>query len=238
MNRGIFSGYRTGSASTYCTEPPEVHSSKDVYRRHTPVAAYAVYSVLAIAAAMLIVVFLSTQFLLAPGDTTELPESRYVISASEPVRLSIPKLSIDAAFEEPLALKDDRTVGIPKAYDTVGWYNGSPTPGELGPSIILGHVDSYNGVAIFYHLGKLEAGDTFTIERADGSKPTFVVEKLERYKQSEFPIDLVYGPIDHAGIRLITCTGVYDHGSLRYSHNLVVYGRLVDLRAESNTTNE
>lgn len=211
----------------------------DAYRRHRKVAAYAVLGVLlGVGAYLAFERFVATP-VYAPTireEATTTPQAtRYLLPQSVPMRLIIPKLDIDAEFEAPLSLNADKTVGVPKEYTTVGWYDGSPTPGSLGPSIILGHVDSYEGPAVFYHLGKLEPGDTFTIEREDGTKPTFVVDKLERYPQSDFPTDLVYGPIDHAGIRLITCTGTYNKGTLRYSHNLVVYGRLVDLGAASST---
>ncbi len=208
----------------------------DRIRRHPKVAAYAILSVAGITAAMLFAVFLPTQFTFAPGWLNDY--MAYTVPASRPVRISIPAIDIEAEFEAPLSLEEDKTIGIPKAYTTVGWYDGSPTPGELGPAIVLGHVDSFKGPAIFYRLPGLEAGDTFTIEREDGSKPEFVVEKLEWYSQDDFPTNKVYGPIDHAGIRLITCAGNYDHGTLRYSHNLVVYGRLVDPNATSSTTQE
>lgn len=195
-------------------------------RRHRKVAAYAILSVAGITAAMLFAVFLPTQFTFAPGWVQE--DTIYTISASRPVRITIPTIDVVAEFEEPLTLEEDKTIGIPEKYTTVGWYEGSPTPGELGPAIVLGHVDSYKGPAVFHRLPGLEVGDTFSIEREDGSQPQFVVEKLEWYSQDDFPTKKVYGPIDHAGIRLITCAGDYDHGTLRYSHNLVVYGRLLD----------
>jgi LPXTG-site transpeptidase (sortase) family protein len=214
---------------------PLIATIRDAYRRHSNVAAYAV-----VLAVMLLVLAgsmtLPHQMVYAPvspiaSSTPEEVQKKYILSTSEPVRLTVPKINLDAEFEAPLSLKADKTVGVPKAYTTVGWYDGSPTPGELGPSIILGHVDSFKGAAVFYNLGKLEVGDTFIVERADGSKPTFKVERMERYPQSDFPTDLVYGPIDHAGIRLITCTGTYNRGTDRYSHNLVVYGRLIDPNA-------
>lgn len=206
------------------------------------VAACVVYVAIVILFAVCIELFVPSRYpdaLFDPVSTATRTE-RYILAPSEPVRFVVPKLAIDAAFEKPLGLNADRTLSVPAAYDTVGWYSGSPTPGELGPSVILGHVDSYEGAAIFYHLGKLTSGDTFTVERADGSKPTFVVEKLERYPQRDFPTDQVYGPIDYAGIRLITCTGTYNYGTLRYSHNLVVYGRLVEPNkaTASSTTSE
>jgi len=152
----------------------------------------------------------------------------YSLKRSEPVRLLIPKLSIDALFEEPLGLHPDRTIEVPKEYHTVGWYKNGASPGEIGPTAILGHVDSVDGAGVFYHLGQLVPGDRFTVERADGTKPEFEVVALERYSQDEFPTDLVYGPIGYAGIRLITCSGTYNKTTQRYDRNLVVYAKLVE----------
>lgn len=201
------------------------------HRRHLYVAAYVVLiSVVALTTYFAGSYYYGSNFVVAPhleSAPTTTPSYPYVLHASKPKRLSIPKLSIDTSFEI-LSLNPDRSIGVPKEYTTVGWYDGSSLPGALGPSVILGHVDSFKGPGVFYHLGQLNTGDRFTIEREDGSIATFEVMKLERYKQSEFPTDLVYGPIDYAGIRLITCSGKYDRGTQRYSHNLVVYGKLIE----------
>jgi sortase (surface protein transpeptidase) len=153
-----------------------------------------------------------------------------VAQASEPRMLRIPALNIEAEFEAPLGLSKDGSVGVPKAYDTVGWYKYSPTPGELGPSVILGHVDSYKGAAVFYYLGQLKVDDVIEIERIDGSVAVFRVIGYERVEQDAFPMDRVYGNISHAGIRLITCSGTYDKKTNSYDRNLIVYGELIEVR--------
>jgi sortase (surface protein transpeptidase) len=99
-------------------------------------------------------------------------------------------------------------------------------------------VDSYEGAAVFYHLGELEAGDEIEVTRADGTVATFVVTEKERVPQDNFPTLDVYGPIDYAGLRLVTCTGVYDHGTLRYSHNLIVYAVLKESLQEGENETE
>lgn len=149
-----------------------------------------------------------------------------VLAKSLPVRLRIPALAIDTGFVAPLGLLGSGEVEVPESNTEVGWYKYSPTPGELGPAVIFGHVDSYTGPAVFFSLGQLDPGDDIYVEREDGTEAHFVVTGLERYQQSEFPTALVYGDIDHAGLRLITCSGLYNRGSGRYSHNLVVYAAL------------
>ena len=145
-----------------------------------------------------------------------------------PTKLSIPKLKIETTFEKPLGLAPDGAIEIPESYTQVGWYEHGPTPGEYGPAVILGHVDSVSGPAVFFPLGQLEAGDDIFIDRADGSVAHFIVERLERYEQIAFPTAKVYGNIDYAGLRLITCSGTFIKGEQRYTHNLVVYAKLVE----------
>ena len=149
------------------------------------------------------------------------------LSESEPTHIRIPEISVDATFEAPLGLKENNEIEVPDGYEEVAYYKYGPTPGELGPSVILGHVDSYQGAAVFYLLGQLEEGDEIEIDREDGTTAIFAVTRLERHEQSGFPTVEVYQDIDHAGLRLITCSGTYNHGTLRYSHNLIVFAKLV-----------
>lgn len=150
-----------------------------------------------------------------------------VMSIAEPVSLKIPAINVDASFSEPLGLEKSGEIEVPKDYVSVGYYKNGPTPGEIGPAVVLGHVDSVKGPAVFWSLGQLKEGDEVMIDRADGTTATFAVTAVEKNSQSDFPTEKVYGKINFAGLRLITCTGVYDHNKLRYSHNLIVYGKLV-----------
>ena len=150
-----------------------------------------------------------------------------ILEAARPVSLEIPALSLSVPFSAPLGLAASGEIAVPEDYDSVGWYEYSPTPGELGPAVVLGHVDSVSGPAVFFSLGQLQPGDEITITREDGSRARFAVEALERYEQSDFPTEKVYGNIDHAGLRLITCSGIFERGAARYTHNLVVYARLL-----------
>lgn len=143
-----------------------------------------------------------------------------------PVKLEIPAISLDTTFVPPLGLNPDKTVSVPDSFTEVGWYKNGASPGEVGPAVILGHVDSKDGPAVFVSLGQLKEGDEVNVTRADGTVATFVVTKLVRYPQDNFPTLDVYGPTDDATLRLVTCTGVYDRGEQRYSHNLVVYATL------------
>lgn len=147
---------------------------------------------------------------------------------SAPIRLVIPSIRLDTTFVPPLSLNSDKTVSVPDNYTQVGWYKGGATPGEVGSAVILGHVDSVSGPAVFYSLGQVKVGDKVMVTRADRTTATFEVTELHRYPQSEFPTNAVYGPTTYPALRLVTCTGIFDHGKQKYSHNLVVYAKLIE----------
>jgi sortase (surface protein transpeptidase) len=178
--------------------------------------------------ALLMHQYIETQFSSDPvltGEINSAPDAASLPS-SEPAYISIPTIGLSASFEEPLGLNPDRTIEVPDTYEKVGWYQFGPTPGEIGPAVVLGHVDSFRGPAVFYRLKELKEGDPIMVTRKDGSVAIFRVTAQRNYAQSDFPSELVYGDINHAGLRLITCTGVYDKGVQRYSHNLIVYAAL------------
>lgn len=145
-----------------------------------------------------------------------------------PVGLRIPSIDLETTFVAPLGLEESGEIAVPDSYTEVGWYQFSPTPGQLGPSVVLGHVDSKSGPAVFFSLGQVKVGDAIYVDREDGTVAEFAVTLLERYDQAAFQTNKVYGNIDHAGLRLITCSGTFLRGKQRYTHNLVVYARLVE----------
>ena len=204
-------------------EEPTVH--KKAFRHYGIVMAFAVVGVVFLLYGIPFFSLMGKEFYVQDYTTatTTATVTLGSMERSQPVRLVIPKIKLDTTFVTPLALNPDKTVSVPDNYTQVGWYSGGATPGEIGPAVILGHVDSVSGPAIFYSLGQVVVGDPIMITRADGKVVTFKVTKLQRYPQSEFPTLDVYGPTDHSTLRLVTCTGIYDHGEHRYSHNLVVY---------------
>jgi sortase (surface protein transpeptidase) len=150
--------------------------------------------------------------------------------ASAPVSVSIPAIDVQSSLIE-LGLNADDTMEVPQDWDQTGWFKHSPTPGELGPAIVAGHVDSYRGPAVFYRLRDLEPGDTVEIIRDDGSVAVFSVTRTEQYPKDGFPTEKVYGNLDHAGLRLITCGGGFDSRTDHYRENLVVYAALVGAKS-------
>ncbi|WP_433332330.1 class F sortase [Spirillospora sp. CA-294931] len=150
-------------------------------------------------------------------DGTTLPRSI-------PTRVTIPSIGVRAPLSR-LGLEPDGSVQVPPADrpGEAGWYEGGPTPGERGPAVILGHVDSPKGAAVFYDLGKLRPGHRIEVGRADGRVAVFTVESIERVSKDRFPTQRVYGPRDHAALRLVTCGGTYDRAERSYQDNIIVY---------------
>jgi sortase (surface protein transpeptidase) len=148
------------------------------------------------------------------------------LTASVPTRVQIPALDVTSDVMR-LGLEQDGSMQVPPGAYPVGWYEGSPTPGELGPSILAGHVDWGGERGAFYGLRELVPGDRVMVDRADGSLATFRVERVVQYPKDEFPSDVIYGDIDHAGLRLITCGGAFNEGTGNYVDNVVVFARLV-----------
>ena len=153
------------------------------------------------------------------------PMPPVTMSRSVPVRVAIPAIGVDSDLMD-LGLQPDRTIEVPPGGFPAGWYTGAPTPGELGPAIILGHVD-WQGPGVFHDLHLLRPDDQVTVSRADGSAAVFRVTAVEQYPKDSFPTDTVYGNTDHAGLRLITCGGVLNPQTGSHDDNIVVFAELL-----------
>lgn len=167
----------------------------------------------------------------SPGSAPASSGSPY-LPASRPRKIAIPAIDVNAKVMT-LGKKGDGSVEVPpyERDSRAGWYKRSPMPGQIGPSVILGHVDSkMYGPAVFYRLGALEKGDRVRVERADGSVARFRVDRVVRFPKDRFPTAAVYGSIDHAGLRLITCGGQFDPTRGHYEDNIIAYASLVPPR--------
>jgi sortase (surface protein transpeptidase) len=152
-----------------------------------------------------------------------------VLRRSRPVALRIPAIAVDSPLRA-LGLNPDHTVQVPPLtrVSYAGWYEYSPTPGSVGPSVILGHIDSAAyGPGVFFRLGDLRQRDKVYVARADGTVAVFEVERVVEYRKNRFPTLQVYGNVDHAALRLITCGGKFDFSTHNYQDNIVAYAALV-----------
>lgn len=145
--------------------------------------------------------------------------------AAPPVRLIVPSIGVDSSVE-PVGLLPDGTLQSPSAWGVAGWYAGGPRPGDPGPAVIEGHVDSVNGPAVFYRLADLRSGAAATIRTNNRRTLHFVVDAVRRYPKTKFPTAAVYGPTPLPELRLITCTGDFDWSAHSYLDNLVVSAHL------------
>ncbi|MDX6254533.1 MAG: hypothetical protein QOJ11_867 [Frankiales bacterium] len=148
------------------------------------------------------------------------------LARSVPVRVRIPAIGVDSSLMK-LGLTADGALQVPPSGFPAGWYTGSPTPGEMGPAVIVGHVDWGGSLGVFGHLARLQPGDQVTVLRSDGSSAVFRVSVVEHFAKNAFPTQLVYGNIDHAGLRLITCGGSFDRSAHSYVDDVVAFADLV-----------
>jgi sortase (surface protein transpeptidase) len=158
------------------------------------------------------------------------PKTRGIIlSRSIPTRLRIPAINIDSTLGRIGLTRNGQIATPPLVKDSHAyWLTASPTPGELGPATIIGHVDSAAyGPGVFFKLGAIRQRDKIYLTRSDGTVAIFEVERVAEYSKAHFPTQQVYGNIDHAGLRLITCAGAFDSTIHSYESNTVVYAALV-----------
>jgi hypothetical protein len=162
----------------------------------------------------------------APTTTAVVPD----LPASPPTRIAIPAIGVDSAVNR-VGLNPDGTIQVPAPgplYDQAAWYTGSVTPGQRGPAVILGHIDSAaNGPSVFYELSRLRPLDEFTVTRADGRTVVFRVNSVQSYPKDAFPSQSVYGPTTRPEVRLITCGGAFDSRARSYVDNTVVYANQI-----------
>lgn len=141
-----------------------------------------------------------------------------------PVRVRIPAIGVDSTLQH---LKTVRGVLQPPTDPLrAGWWAGGPVPGEPGPAVIAGHLDSYTGPAVFIDLGALHPGDLVDVTRSDATTAVFVVDSVQTYEKSAFPSQAVYGPTPGSALRLITCGGTFDRAKQLYLANVVVFATL------------
>jgi sortase (surface protein transpeptidase) len=143
---------------------------------------------------------------------------------SPPLWVEIPSIGVSSRLVR-LGLNPDGTMEVPRDDGLAGWYTGGAVPGEDGPAVISGHVDSRSGPAVFYRLRELGRGDTVRVRRADGRWLRFEVTATARHAKAAFPTDAVFGPVTGPVLRLITCGGAFDRSSGHYLDNLVVTAR-------------
>ncbi|SFO38316.1 Sortase family protein [Geodermatophilus obscurus] len=175
-----------------------------------------------------------TVVLLVPGSAPPAdaaPASGPVVLAARPpaagvvpLRVRVPAIGVDSGLVD-LGLDAAGALEAPAGPALAGWYAQGPAPGDVGPAVLAGHVDSRVGPAVFFRLQELSAGDEVLVDRSDGTTARFTVDRVERHPKDAFPTDAVYGPTADAQLRLVTCGGDFDRAARSYADNVVVFAR-------------
>lgn len=151
---------------------------------------------------------------------------------SPPVSVDIPAIGVDSELLH-LGVNANGTMRVPSltaASGEAAWYKYSATPGQIGVSVIEGHVDSDQGPAVFFQLGALRPGDRVEVKLADGVTAIFRVTGVREYLKSYYPAKTIYGTRDRAALRLITCGGSFDYATHHYLSSTVVFASLASSR--------
>jgi len=156
------------------------------------------------------------------GPIVAPPQSAAPKPVAAPVSLTIPLIGVQTQLIT-LGLTSTGALQVPSTTSVAGWYTGSPRPGAIGSSIIVGHIDSVTGPGVFFRLTELTAGDKIYVKRADGTLAEFRVTSVQTYLKDRFPTENVYGPVPDPELRLITCGGAFDTATRHYLSNIVVY---------------
>ena len=155
----------------------------------------------------------------APGPAVAAP--------ARPVAVSIPALSVAGPLEELVADPATGELAAPHDPARAGWYAAGVVPGDQGPAVIGGHVDSRSGPGVFFRLRTLRPGDLVDVTRSDGRTVRFSVIAVALYPKDRFPTEAVYGPTSGPELRLVTCGGTFDRSARSYDDNVVVDAALV-----------
>ncbi|MGW1675810.1 class F sortase [Saccharopolyspora sp. NPDC002376] len=164
---------------------------------------------------------------LTANTSTQQVQAASALPPSPPTWIEIPKIDARSSLI-PLGLNPDRTVAVPSVHEPMqaSWYRYSPTPGEVGPSVVLGHVNGDGQDGIFARLQELQPGDEIRIGRQDGTIARFVVHRMAQEPKTGFPHEEVYGDTADPQIRLITCGGSFDSSARSYRDNIIAFATL------------
>ena len=164
----------------------------------------------------------------APTGPIVAPPQSAAAQVARPVSLTIPLIGVKTNLIT-LGLAAGGAMQVPSTSTVAGWFTGSPRPGSVGSSIIVGHVDSKSGPGVFFRLPELKKGNDVFVKRSDGTTAEFRVTEVQEYPKDHFPTETVYGPTPDAELRLITCGGTFDSATGHYLSNIIVYASQVKL---------
>ncbi|MCG5217097.1 class F sortase [Streptosporangium sp. KLBMP 9127] len=147
--------------------------------------------------------------------------------STRPTKVSIPAIGVSAPLSS-LGVQKSGEIAVPPLNKPklAGWYRLGPIPGEIGPAVIVGHVNNKQGPAVFSRLREVKRGHKIRVARTDGKIVEFTVDGVEQVSKNTFPTKRVYSNLNDASLRLITCGGVYNPKRHSYTDNIIVYATL------------
>lgn len=157
-----------------------------------------------------------------PAEALPAPGTVLGAGGPPPAGMQIPAIGLATSLGR-VGLKPDGTIMVPSDFGQPAWFQDGPAPGAVGPAVIIGHLDSSTGPAVFYRLNQLHPGDRIVVTRQDGSTVQFHITRIATFAQDAFPTDQVYGPTSGPALRLITCGGRFNWAAQRYSDNVVAF---------------
>ncbi|WP_240157203.1 class F sortase [Pseudonocardia broussonetiae] len=158
----------------------------------------------------------------APVAAAAAPAPAPAAVLAEPAAVAIPAIGVRSDLLS-LGLTAEGAAEVPQDFDRAGWFRGGGRPGGRGPTVLLGHVDSADGPAVFHRLRDLRPGDVVEVTAADGTPARYAVERTEQVDKDAFPTFAVFGATPDDVLRLVTCAGGFDRGARSYTDNLVVH---------------
>jgi sortase (surface protein transpeptidase) len=159
------------------------------------------------------------------------PRESGAVEPRRPIRIAIPSIGVRAPVHR-VGLAANGSIAVPSLakHNETGWYDGGPSPGQVGPAIIVGHADTRTGPSVFHDLIKLQPGARVEVTLADRSVILFEVNSVEHFDKAQLPAERVYGDFSRPGLRLITCGGQWKGGGIGYSDNIIAFASLVSAR--------
>lgn len=162
-----------------------------------------------------------------PASAGTLAQPQATTPQPAPVAITIPSIGVKSDLAT-LNVDGEGVLNGPEDFSVAGWWAGGPAPGAIGAAVVVGHLDSFKGPAVFFRVPSLQPGGRIDVTRADGSIASFVIDAVQQYPKDKLPTERVYGSTTRPELRLITCGGEFDRARKSYRDNVVVYAHEQD----------
>jgi LPXTG-site transpeptidase (sortase) family protein len=156
-----------------------------------------------------------------PGPLGSPPSATPGAIGVRPRAIRIATIGVDAQIETVRIV--DGVMENPTGPWVVSWYRETATLGEVGNTVLAGHLDYWDvGPAVFHDVGRLRHGDRIAVTGDDGRVYTYEVDWVKRYDAASAPIQTIVGPTPTESLTLITCGGPFDAQQGVYLQRTVV----------------